>query len=431
VSNRYLALMPDIVSRAGVLMHRKTKSRKRATSYPSLMRLAIIIFALTLTAHAQWDIEESHTTASLRGIHNVGGGVVWASGTNGTVLRSEDGGYLWQTCTTPPDAEKLDFRGIQAFDENTAIVMSSGPGDQSRLYKTTDGCQTWRLLFTNPDKEGFWDTIQFSYNAPSFWKKHPNTKLSGVLLGDPVGGKLVIYTIGDSGETWQSWGPPNTHHPVKVETGESLFATSNSVAVVPGINGQFDFVTGGASGSHLFVANYHMPFDTGFWWAFSKIRLPFARGESSGAFSVAARRACDICPPDLMIVGGDYKKPEQRNVNSIYIPYNAPLDNVVSWDKGLITSQTPPHGYRSAVAYDLQQKLWITVGPNGTDISTDDGRNWRALKPGPTDPPDADKNWNALSLPFVVGPNGRIGRLRTINPNEQPERKQAQPPKSP
>jgi hypothetical protein len=24
---------------------------------------------------------------------------------------------------------------------------------------------------------------------------------------------------------------------------------------------------------------------------------------------------------------------------------------------------------------------------------------------------DADKNWNALSLPFVVGPHGRIGKL--------------------
>jgi hypothetical protein len=43
------------------------------------------------------------------------------------------------------------------------------------------------------------------------------------------------------------------------------------------------------------------------------------------------------------------------------------------------------------------------VGPNGTDISTDDGKNWQPLKPSPDDPPDADKNWNALSLPFAVG----------------------------
>ncbi len=78
------------------------------------------------------------------------------------------------------------------------------------------------------------------------------------------------------------------------------------------------------------------------------------------------------------------------------------------------TSTTPPHGYRSAVAYDSKFKTWITVGPNGTDISTDDGRNWRALHPDPkyNDTPDADQHWNALSLPYAVGPHGRIGTLR-------------------
>jgi hypothetical protein len=74
-------------------------------------------------------------------------------------------------------------------------------------------------------------------------------------------------------------------------------------------------------------------------------------------------------------------------------------------------AKSAPHGYRSAVAYDLTTSTWITVGPNGTDISTDDGRNWRPLRPGPNDLPDADQHWNALSLPFVVGPHGRIGKL--------------------
>jgi hypothetical protein len=74
---------------------------------------------------------------------------------------------------------------------------------------------------------------------------------------------------------------------------------------------------------------------------------------------------------------------------------------------------TLPHGYRSAVAYDADAKTWITVGPNGTDISTDDGKNWRAAHPDAAlhEPEDADRNWNALSLPFVVGPHGRIGKL--------------------
>jgi hypothetical protein len=74
-------------------------------------------------------------------------------------------------------------------------------------------------------------------------------------------------------------------------------------------------------------------------------------------------------------------------------------------------ADTPPGGYRSAVAYDAAGKMWIAVGPTGTDISTDDGRNWRAVKPTVEETPDADRGWNALSLPFVAGPNGRIGKL--------------------
>ena len=64
--------------------------------------------------------------------------------------------------------------------------------------------------------------------------------------------------------------------------------------------------------------------------------------------------------------------------------------------------------------YDAATKTWITVGPNGTDISTDDGRNWRPLKPDPkfNEAPDADQHWNALSLPYAVGPHGRIATLR-------------------
>ena len=125
-----------------------------------------LALAASVPAIAQWQIEDSHTTADLRGISNVDSKVAWASGTNGTVLRTLDGGAKWQQCAVPPAAESLDFRGVQAFDANTAIVMASGKGDLSRLYKTGDGCKTWKLLLTNPDAEGFWDAIRFSDSQP-------------------------------------------------------------------------------------------------------------------------------------------------------------------------------------------------------------------------------------------------------------------------
>jgi hypothetical protein len=132
------------------------------------------------------------------------------------------------------------------------------------------------------------------------------------------------------------------------------------------------------------------------------------RNESSGAFSIAARYPPSReLSPDVMIVGGDYKKPDSGVATAFFIPFTRSASR-----RRARNPQTPPHGYRSAVAYDEKTKTWITVGPNGTDISSDDGKNWRALKPKTGQPADADKNWNALSLPFVVGPNGRIGKLR-------------------
>jgi photosystem II stability/assembly factor-like uncharacterized protein len=389
-------------------MHRKTNGNRYAT--------ALLLLTATLapkTIHAQWDIEESHTTASLRGIHNVGGGVAWASGTNGTVLRTEDGGYLWQTCNIPPGAEKLDFRGIQAFDENTAIVMSSGKGDLSRLYKTTDGCQTWKLLFTNPDKDGFWDAIQF-VTLPG-----DNKGRIGYIIGDPVHGKFAEFITYKSGEEWFSSGGPGAEL-ASANNGEAIFAASNTSMIL--VRNSPLFVTGGTT-SRSRTLELHVKHDPTIFWNFVGGTLPLQHGASAGAFSVGANLGPDsVAAADaakfiekpthvgdsLVAVGGDYLKPNDSTGTAAFT-----ADGGEHWT----ASTTPPHGYRSAVAYDPTQKLWITVGPNGTDISTDDGKNWRPLAPSGYDPPDADKNWNALSLPFVVGPHGRIGKLRPITQN--------------
>ena len=387
-----------------------------------LARLAPVLFlAACAAARAQWDLQDSHTTADLRGIDNVGNGVAWASGTNGTVLRTEDGGYLWQSCSIPPGAEHLDFRGIQAFDANTAIVMSSGKGDLSRLYKTTDGCQTWKLVFTNPDKDGFWDAIVMT------------DRNIGEVIGDPVLAGMeaeglalrksrfvfpTYHTI-DGGQRWSR----NDHNRLSAHVGkgsqpsEAIFAASNSsLLLLPYIE---LFVTGGPE-SGLRDSQYffgetpdscHDACDH-----VTESDSVLASGDTAGGFSLAANQHFSFngegVPSSLIIlvVGGDYKLPDGTAGNAeICRPQKAGALVRFKCDN----PATHPHGYRSAVAYYAASKTWITVGPNGTDISTDDGRNWRALHPDPAlhETPDADRNWNALSLPYVVGPHGRIGKL--------------------
>jgi hypothetical protein len=369
------------------------------------MRPALLLAALTiaLPAAAQFTLQTSNTTADLRGIHNVGNGVAWASGTNGTVLRTEDGGYVWQSCSIPPGAEKLDFRGIQAFDANTAIVMSSGPGDQSRLYKTTDGCHSWKLVFTNSYKDGFWDAVQFSDS------KH------GFLLGDPVEITPVLKRFEleqtyDGGEHWKLW-EKTTPELATPSDGFCAFAASNSSLAVKGLSAIY--ASGCKGGARIFTVQngpdfpgicncFPMPSEEA-WNDTLHFSMsspgPFPDEDTGGIFSIAYGQ------DGIIAVGGDFKQPDTSSKAAAILFFRSPE----TWH----ASTTPPHGYRSAVAYDPSTKTWITVGPNGTDISTDDGRNWRPIHPDPAihETPDADRNWNALSLPYVVGPHGRIGKL--------------------
>jgi len=92
-------------------------------------------------------------------------------------------------------------------------------------------------------------------------------------------------------------------------------------------------------------------------------------------------------------VGGDYLRPDAAQRSAAWS-----ADGGWTWT----ASSTPPHGYRSAVAWSDSLRAWLAVGTNGSDISRDDGATWQPLDDGA---------WNAIALPFVVGPEGRIARL--------------------
>jgi hypothetical protein len=365
----------------------------------------IVDAAVVAAKPSPWVMQASGTTAGLRGIYSVDGRIAWASGSEGTVLRTLDGGEHWTKCAVPDaatDGETLDFRGVQAWDAETAIVMASGPGEKSRLYKTVDGCRSWKLVFKNPDAhEGFFDSIFFP-RLPSITRDDEGF---GLLLGDPVGGQFAVFETRNGGHSWVRVSDA-------VLTGSSMgsgaFAASNSC--ISGFGGStFDFITGGKAGSSLLRLNY-----IGKWWdnnesslkrTWTKESLPMARGtDGSGAFSVGQRVSISDgkSGPGLeglklheVVVGGDYSKPNDKLGTAVWNSHD-----IQKWT----ASSTPPPGYRSSVAWSAALKTWITVGTNGSDISRDDGKTWEPLDDG---------NWNALGLPFVVGPKGRIARLST------------------
>jgi len=126
-------------------------------------------------------------------------------------------------------------------------------------------------------------------------------------------------------------------------------------------------------------------------------------------------------PVTLVVVGGDSEHPERSKGTAAFT-----VDGGQRWT----ASTAPPRGFRSSVVYDGQANIWIAVGPNGTDMSTDDGRNWCALLPSTAihESADADRGWYAISLPFVAGFHGRIGKLRPSALQQSSEATSRRPP---
>lgn len=364
-----------------------------------MFAVAAVAFLQGAATHAQWEIERSNSKASLRGVISVDGRVAWASGAHGTVLRTLDGGAAWQACSIPAGAEALDFRGIQAWDRDHAIVLSAGPGEQSRLYRTADGCRHWQLLLTNSNKEGFWDALRFV------------DPQHGFLLGDPVDGRFVLMRTSDGGTTWVR-DTADVGGPVRAE---SVFAASNSSLLVRAA-ANLAFCTGGAAGAKIVRSSTGpYPGKTGpgeIPWGTQQTVEGLANATpsaSSGCFSLAESRDGRGV---TVAVGGDFSHPEATN-DTAWTTAGASDANREHPLFNFAPAKTMPHGYRSAVAFEPGSRSWIAIGPNGTDRSIDDGQTWKPLQPGAGDADGVDREWNALSLPFAVGAHGRIGKLRT------------------
>ena len=189
------------------------------------VRTLVFVAVSAIAAAQTWTPQHSGTTASLRGIAAVNDRVAWASGTAGTYLITTDGGATW-TAAQVPGAESLDFRDVHALDDRAAWLLASGPGDKSRIYRTTDAGRHWTLQLTNPDAAGFLDAI-------AFWDAK-----RALALGDPVGGRFALFATEDGGDHWMRRDGP------AAEPGEGAFAASGTCLIVTGSHDAW-FATGG------------------------------------------------------------------------------------------------------------------------------------------------------------------------------------------
>lgn len=332
------------------------------------MKLLTFIFTILMfvsNATAQWQKVDVETDASFRGLAVVSENVIWASGTGGTFVRSIDGGKSWKVGNVE-GAEKLDFRDIEAFDENTAYVLSIGNGENSRIYKTTDGGENWKLQFKNTDEKAFFDSI-------AFWDEK-----NGMAMSDPVDGKYVLYRTTDG----ENWIKVSTVNMPSVKSGEAAFAASGTCIITEG-KSRIWLITGGMD-ARVFYSK-----DRGNSWKVAN--TPIVNGTAgSGIFSIAMQNK-----KRGVIVGGNYEKPESNIDNLAYT-----LNGGKTW-----TSSKGLTGYRSGVAF-VDKNTIIAVGSSGSDLSNDGGKTWRNLD---------KENYNAVqsfgrNATWAVGAKGLVAK---------------------
>lgn len=327
--------------------------------------LALLIF--TSYGYSQWVKQSVDTTASFRGLSVVNEKVIWASGTGGTVIRTIDGGKKWDIIQVP-DAAKLDFRDIEAFDAETAYILSIGNGESSRIYKTTDGGKTWKLQFKNTNEKAFFDAI-------ACWDKD-----NCIAMSDPVDRYYVLRTTIDGGKNWNELQSNNLY----AAEGEAAFAASGTCLITAGPAGVF--LVSGGNDAQVFRS-------TNKTWTWNTAKTSITKGtQGSGIFSIAMFDAMYG-----VIVGGNYEKPTEAGDNLAFT-----TDGGQSWKLG-----TGLTGYRSAVAY-IDKKTVIAVGTNGTDLTRDGGKTW--MKFGAEDlNAVAAKGKRAV---WAVGPKGGVYMMK-------------------
>lgn len=337
---------------------------------------SVFLFTTYSGKSQQVQVLESGKRVSFRGLSVVNDHVFWASGSNGSVVRSTDGGKTLEWIAVP-GYEKRDFRDIEALNANTAVIMAIA--EPAVILKTIDGGKNWRKVFEDTTKGMFLDAMDLYAD---------NKKM--IVVGDPIQGKLFAAISLNGGDSWESMPASNHQEDVRiVPDTEAMFASSGTnVKLIheKDLGTPTLLVTGGSKARLKDL--YRNTFNDS---------LPIMQGgTSTGANSIDYWSATK----SAVIVGGDFAKDTIATNNCVLVSFKKrkPVFSKPS---------VPPHGYRSCIIY-LNAKELVTCGTSGIDISNDGGNTWKLISKESFHVVQKARNGKAI---FLAGGNGRIAQL--------------------
>lgn len=270
---------------------------------------------------------------------------------------------------SPKGYDSLDFRDIQVFDAQTALIMSSGY--PTRILKTSNGGSSWKLTYQSDDERVFLD-------AMGFWDDN-----EGIVFGDAIGTDLIVIRTHDQGDTWVSI---DTAVLPNVSEGQGGFAASGTCLITFGK----DQVLIGLGGQSADVVSSQ---DRGKSW--SKSRSPLSAGvASAGIFSFSFLNSqIGLC------AGGDYTG-DSVSQRSLAITF----DGGKNW---LLIRDPAVDGYYHSSCLIIDEQTMLTISRYGSSWSYDGGKTWQRTE-------EAYFSLSGFDGGFwASGPEGKVGRWKS------------------
>jgi len=175
-------------------------------------KIITLIFFINISLFAGWEKLKSNTSEWLTDVYFVDDSIGYAVGTNGTIIKTVDGGDNWSDISIKIPEWLLS---LYFFDKNHGFIV----GTNSIIISTADGGMSWKYQYL-PYKVNF-HGIFFS-DRNNGW----------IVGGTPEGYGILLKTT-DSGTTWI---PVITDLPVEL-LGISVCSSNNSYVI--GRNGTF------------------------------------------------------------------------------------------------------------------------------------------------------------------------------------------------
>ncbi|RUO65756.1 hypothetical protein CWI77_04785 [Pseudidiomarina planktonica] len=258
---------------------------------------------------------------------------IWLAGSQGTIGRSTDGGETWSF--SKPGSNELEFRDIEALDDQRAFALSVGEGGNSRVYYTSNAGRSWQLRY-RADSNLFMNCLAV---APSG---------EALAFADSYNERWQLIRSAD-GRNWLNISNVVDSGPLSGEGGFS--ASGNCIQYK---NDVWAIGTGNAVTARVLIKPK-------FGIRFKVMNTPMLAGPMRGITAIWPR-----AENDFFIAGGDLSEAQSQ-------------PQVMHFNAGEFTTLPTPPLQGAIYSLSLNGEQLLVSNPSGAAIGSLTGENWQKL----------------------------------------------------